>query len=102
MIIIIAAAIAVLIISCLNDAMAVSCDLNRYPKICVYNTPYSSAGDYTHSKEYNYAPVYVKGGYSIYSQDNGYWYLDNNEISEEYRGSISYSNDSSANLKTNN
>ena len=88
LILIIIAAIAVLIASCLNDATAVSCDSFRYPKIYVYLTPYNSPGEYIFSKEYNGAPVYKKDQYSIYGRNNGYWHLDNNAISEEYDGTV--------------
>ena len=66
----------------------------RYRKIYVYGIPYSSPGEYTYSKENNYAPVYTKGSYSIYQRDDGKWYLDFNGISEEYGGSISSSDES--------
>ena len=88
---------ALLISSYLHDAHAASVDCNgyRYPKIYVFNSPYTStsAGEYTLSTEYNDAPVYQQGEYSLYRRQNGYWYLDFNEISEDYDGSISYSDD---------
>lgn len=88
----------VLISSYLRDAQAtsVSCTGSRYPKIYVFNSPYSStsAGEYTlASEEYNGAPVYKRNQYSLYRRQNGYWYLDFNEVSEDYAGSISYSDD---------
>jgi hypothetical protein len=73
----------------------------RYPKIYVFNSPYAetTVGEYTlDNSEYNGAPVYKRtaGGstYSLYRRKNGYWYLDFNEISEDYDGSVSYSDDS--------
>ena len=88
----------VLMSSYLHDAQAasVSCTGRYYPKIYVFNSPYAStsAGEYTlTATEYNNAPVYQHGSYSLYRRQNGYWYLDFNEISEDYAGSISYSDD---------
>ena len=82
------------------QATSVSCTGKAYPKLYVFNSPYNSAGEYTLiTTEYNGASVYQRtaghygGYYSIYRRQNGYWYLDFDEISEEYGGTIGYSDD---------
>lgn len=88
--------------SYVHDAQAasVSCTGRYYPKLYVFNSAYQSPGEYTLTGEYNDAPLYrhVSAGYSLYRRQNGFWYLDFNEVSEDYAGSISYSDDNDKKL----
>ena len=65
--------------------------------VSVSGSAYASitTGEYDYAFKYNSYPVYQfpSGGYtfSIYRRSNGYWYLDFNDVSEDYAGSIDYS-----------
>ena len=72
--------------------------LTAHQSIFIYGAPYSSLtnGEYTlHSGLVNDYPVYQKqgGGYtwSFYQRSNRRWYLDFNQPSEEWSGTVMYS-----------
>jgi hypothetical protein len=72
----------------------------RTAKVEVYNVPYAgigAAGTYAFSGTvYNNAPVYQRtgGGYtwSLYKRANGKWHVDFNTVSEDWDGTIAYTN----------
>ena len=74
----------------------------RTQKVHVYGVPYASLGsngDYTVSGEtYSGAPVYTRtdastgSTWSLYKRANGSWYVDFNDVSEDWDGTIAYTN----------
>ncbi len=72
----------------------------RTAKVEVHNVPYASqgaAGPYSFSGQlYNNAPVYqrtVSGTtWSLYQRTNGNWHVDFNTVSEDWDGTIAYTN----------
>ena len=52
--------------------------------------PAQSSGMYTITDSYNGYPVYSNAHYSLYRRLDGYWYLDFNDVSEDWDGTIDY------------
>jgi hypothetical protein len=62
-----------------------------------YATSGGSAGDYAFSGQiYNSAPVYTRQGggttWSLYKRANGIWVVDFNTVSEDWDGTVAYTN----------
>ncbi len=75
----------------------------RMDTIEMSGLPYSaqSDGEYVYTGEtFAGAPVFthVTSGWKLYRRSNGFWYVDFNEVSEDYDGSISYSDHGNAEL----
>lgn len=57
--------------------------------------PYSGQtnGTFTLTSAYNGAPVYTRGSWSLYRRGNGEWHVDFNDVSEDWSGTVSYTED---------
>ena len=57
--------------------------------------PYSGQtnGTFTLDSAYNGAPVYTRGGWSLYRRGNGEWHLDFNDVDEAWSGTVAYTDD---------